>query len=101
MQCITYIERGIYQDAHSPEECHIIIYMDEEWTYTYHLTFDKDACLTHDKICEKIKENIDGMSIMRHIPFVLPFFIGGYLGQIEEESWQKLLDECKKKYKEE
>lgn len=101
MQCLTYLERGIYQDAHSPEECNIIIYMDEKWTYTYHLTFDKDACLTHDQICEKIKENMDGMSIMRHIPFVLPFFIGGYLGQVPEELWQKLLAECEKKYKEE
>ena len=92
-----YIEGAIYQDAHTPEKCIIVIEVKENWIYTYELNDQKSECLTNQFVNDKIATllNFKLTNYKKNIPGVLPFFIGGYLGQIK----LKLLKELQKDLK--
>ena len=98
MTKIDYVEGGIYQDAHTPETCIIIIDKnDDKWIYTYELYFDKNECLTNQLINDVIEEEskYPFINYKKAIPGVFPFFIDGYLGTIRQELLKELKNDLK------
>ena len=93
-----YIEGAIYQDAHTPEKCIIVIEVKENWIYTYELNNQKPECLTNQLVNNKLEELLKELTLInfkKNIPGVLPFFIGGYLGQVKPKLLKELQNDLK------
>ena len=95
---IKYIEGAIYQDAHTPEKCMIIVEVKEKWIYTYELNYKKPQSFTNQLVNDKLEDLLKELTLIhfkKNISGVLPFFIDGYLGQIKFELLKELKNDLR------
>ena len=88
---------GIYIEKNTEEneeiDCLIIIHCNDYWIYTVSFTFSNNQVLSNQLINKVLLKKLNQqkyLHIKQEIPSVLPFFLDGYLGQIDDELLKKV-----------
>lgn len=88
---------GIYIEKNTEEneeiDCLIIVQCSDYWIYTVHFTFSNNQVLSNQLINKVFLKKLNQqkyLHIKQEIPSVLPFFLDGYLGQIDDELLKKV-----------
>lgn len=88
---------GIYIKKNTEEDeeidCLIIIHCNDYWLYTVNFTFSNNQVLSNQLINKILLEKLNKqkyLKIKQEIPSVLPFFLDGYLGQIDDKLLKKV-----------
>lgn len=88
---------GIYIEKNTEEneeiDCLIIVYCNDYWIYTVNFTFSNNQVLSNQLINNVLLKKLNQqkyLHLKQEIPSVLPFFLDGYLGQIDDELLKKV-----------
>lgn len=73
--------------------CLIIVQCSDYWIYTVNFTFSNEQVLSNQLINNVLLKKLNQqkyLHLKQEIPSVLPFFLDGYLGQIDDELLKKV-----------